>query len=77
MCGFQEIQFIDKKQMHYVFTIYDWPFLLFEVLYEAIGASFDRTDIRLRFLVTKRLSDLDKMYWPSVEHKDISTLLED
>jgi hypothetical protein len=35
----------------YVYTISDWPFVLFEVLYEAIGLSFERTSIKLRFHV--------------------------
>jgi len=35
----------------YVFTISDWPFVLFEVLYSAIGLEFDRTSINLKFHV--------------------------
>lgn len=35
----------------YSFTLQDWPFVLFDVLNSAIGDSFDRTQIKLRFSV--------------------------
>ncbi|MDK9706771.1 MAG: hypothetical protein OEL83_06935 [Desulforhopalus sp.] len=35
----------------YVYTIIGWPFVLFEVLYDAIGLPFERTSIKLRFHV--------------------------
>jgi hypothetical protein len=35
----------------YAYTTNDWPFVLFEVLYDAIGQSFERTSIKLKFHV--------------------------
>jgi len=35
----------------YVYTINDWPFVLFEVLYGVIGVPFERTSIKLKFKV--------------------------
>ena len=76
MCGLQEVKYDQGEQVHYVFRAYDWPFLLFEVLHSAIGASFDRTDIHLTFHVTKECGD-QVMRWPSVGHKEIRLLCQD
>ena len=35
----------------YVYSVSDWPFVLFEVLYKAIDVPFDRTSIKLLFQV--------------------------
>lgn len=35
----------------YYYSLNQWPFVLFEVLYAAIGVPFDRTSIRLKFRV--------------------------
>jgi len=35
----------------YVYTVSDWPFVLFEVLYKAIDVPFERTSIKLLFKV--------------------------
>jgi hypothetical protein len=76
MCGLQEVKYDQGEKVHYVFTAYDWPFLLFEVLHSAIGASFDRTDIHLTFQVSKYCGD-QVMRWPSVDHKAIRLLCSD
>ena len=35
----------------YVYSLREWPFVLFEVLYAAIGVAFERTSIKLKFQV--------------------------
>lgn len=76
MCGLQEVECDGEDKVYYVVTAYDWPFLLFEVLYSAIGVSFDRTDIKLSFQVRKASLD-HVLYWPFVEHKAIRSLCSD
>lgn len=39
-----------------IYSISGWPFILFEVIYMAIGINFDRTLINLRFNITLRNS---------------------
>lgn len=67
-------QRMDNK---YVVSVSDWPFVLFEVLYAAIGESFDRTQIRLRFFLFAQGADLPGVFYlPAVAHKDLSSTLE-
>lgn len=40
----------DQDKTH-VYTLTDWPFVLFEVLYAALGEEFDRTSIKLKFFI--------------------------
>lgn len=60
----------------YVYTLSDWPFVLFEVLYSALGEKFDRTSIKLKFFiqVIKSEEGIVENY-PSVDHEYVSELL--
>ncbi|CZV49442.1 hypothetical protein [Enterobacter hormaechei] len=60
----------------YVYTLLDWPFVLFEVLYSALGEEFDRTSIKLKFFiqVIKPEEGIIANH-PSVEHEKIAELL--
>lgn len=40
---------VPYKTGHYVYSLGQWPFVLFEVLYEAINIPFDITNIDLKF----------------------------
>ncbi|WOI84504.1 MULTISPECIES: hypothetical protein [Enterobacteriaceae] len=60
----------------YVYTLSDWPFVLFEVLYSAIGEEFDRTSIKLKFVIQVSNTGEDFVVnYPSVEHEKITELL--
>lgn len=53
-----------------VYTVSDWPFILFETLYSSIGIKFDRTNINLTFQV--KVFSKDKSYrttYDGVSHK--------
>jgi len=57
----------------HVFSTQDWPFVLFEVLYSAIGRRFDRTKINLKVSIF----DIDKaQFFQAIEHKDLPAFLE-
>ncbi|WP_447981800.1 hypothetical protein [Achromobacter kerstersii] len=61
-----------------LFSVSDWPFVLFEVLYSAIDIRFDRTSINLRYCVTDG-SDPESGTWrifPSVPACDLRSHLE-
>lgn len=60
----------------FVYTLSDWPFVLFEVLYSALGEEFDRTSIKLKFFieVMKPEEDIVERY-TSVEHGHVTALL--
>ncbi|GFM90405.1 hypothetical protein [Pseudomonas cichorii] len=58
----------------HVFSTQGWPFVLFEVLYSAIGKKFDRTEINLKFSVF----DIDNhQIFQTLEHKDLPAFLEE
>lgn len=57
----------------YVYTLSDWPFILFEVLYLALGEEFDRTTIKLKFFI--QIMD-DAIFYPSVEHEYVNDTLK-
>ena len=60
----------------YVYTLTDWPFALFEVLYSALGEQFDRTSIKLKFFIqVMKPEEGVVVNHPSVEHDKISELL--
>ncbi|SAE41789.1 Uncharacterised protein [Enterobacter hormaechei] len=60
----------------FVYTLSDWPFVLFEVLYSALGEEFDRTSIKLKFFIQVMNSGEDFVVnYPSVEHEKVSELL--
>ena len=60
----------------YVYTLSDWPFVLFEVLYSALGEEFDRTSIKLKFFIKVINTDESTMeYYSSVAHEDVTALL--
>lgn len=53
-----------------VYTIRDWPFVLFETLYSAIGIQFDRTNINLTFQVMVWSKDMSHVTtYNGVNHK--------
>jgi hypothetical protein len=57
----------------YAYTTSDWPFVLFEVLYDAIGHPFERTSIKLKFHVqffSKAEPNIVGSY-PVVAHQDL------
>lgn len=52
-----------------VFSINDWPFILFEVLYIALGIPFQRTSIKLKFQVMLHYPDNLRYRWlDDVDH---------
>lgn len=54
----------------YVYSITDWPFILFETLYAAIDLPFDRTTIDLSFLVQIESEDCSTLTsYNNVKHK--------
>ncbi|MDO8454662.1 MAG: hypothetical protein Q7S59_08845 [Sulfurimonas sp.] len=56
----------------YVYSISDWPFILFETLYAAIDLPFDRTTINLKFQVQVFSDDHKFMTtYNNVDHKDL------
>ncbi|MEP8538601.1 hypothetical protein ACMGGX_05750 [Enterobacter sp. BNK-29] len=60
----------------YVYTLSDWPFVLFEVLYSALGEEFDRTSIKLKFFIQIMNSGEDFVVnYPSVDHEKVAELL--
>lgn len=60
----------------YVYTLSDWPFVLFEVLYSALGEEFDRTSIKLKFVIQVSNSGEDFIVrYPSVDHEKVAELL--
>jgi hypothetical protein len=60
----------------YVYTLSDWPFVLFEVLYSALGEEFDRTSIKLKFFIKVINTDESTIeYYSSVAHEDVTALL--
>ncbi|MGE4268324.1 MAG: hypothetical protein AB7F25_12890 [Deferribacterales bacterium] len=62
----------ESKEGANVFTIQDWPFILFEVLYSALGISFDRTTIKLKFQVQVESTNGSYItYYSCVEHNDL------
>lgn len=65
----------DGKQGKYFFQFNDWPFILFEALYAAIGMSFHAHDIKLKFLV-RFFSDDGLSYREinNVDHRDLVEL---
>lgn len=65
----------------YFYSVREWPFVLFEVLYSAIGVTFERTSIRLKFQVRffNSSEPLKVVTLDGVEHallKDIHSLEE-
>jgi hypothetical protein len=59
----------------YVYTLSDWPFVLFEVLYSALGEEFDRTSIKLKFFIKVINTDESTIeYYSSVAHEDVTAL---
>lgn len=63
-----------ESDSKHVFHTQDWPFVLFEVLYSAIGRKFDRTKIKLKFSVF----DINKLqFFRTIEHKDLPSFLEE
>ncbi len=62
-----------EHEPKHTFTTRDWPFVLFEVLYSAIGKQFDRTNINLKFSII----DTDKnKFFPQINHRDLPAFLE-
>lgn len=61
-----------EQDSKYVYCLKDWPFVLFEVLYSAMGEIFDRTQIKLNMYVF----DTGKGFIPSVAHSDLPDILE-
>lgn len=60
----------------YVYTLTDWPFALFEVLYSALGEEFDRASIKLKFFIqVMKPEEGIVVNHPSVEHDKIAELL--
>lgn len=63
-----------------VYTISDWPFILFETLYSAIGIKFDRININLTFQVRIFSKDISSTtIYDGVAHKylkDFETFIE-
>lgn len=57
-----------------VFTLQDWPFVLFEVLYSALGISFERTSIKLKFQVM--VTHPNNLYHKWIDEVDHSSLLD-
>ncbi|KGM06126.1 hypothetical protein LP43_1999 [Methylophaga thiooxydans] len=56
----------------YVYIINNWPFVLFEVLYAALGIDFDRTSIRLKFQVMVYSTDESVVTtYNHVDHKHL------
>lgn len=53
----------------------DWPFLLFEALYDAIGIPFDRTSIDLSFQVYRETDSPCYPTWGKVPHSSLYSLL--
>jgi hypothetical protein len=75
-CGFSEVQWDRKKKLNYHYIVRDWPFLLFEILHEAIGIEFDRTMIDLWVQVVKRDRSQGLIWrWPFVKHSQIKDLV--
>ena len=79
------INIIDKKihyggvhqdqDNRYVYTLSDWPFVLFEVLYAALGEEFDRTTIKLLFFI-QVFEGKHLRFYSSVEHAQVRTVLK-
>ncbi|MFN6132013.1 MAG: hypothetical protein ACK46L_03730, partial [Synechococcaceae cyanobacterium] len=72
--GYEEIGFNKKENIHYAYHIYDWPFVLFEVIYEALDIAFERTSINLSLCVEIR-DDSGVLRYPYVKHSELSYLL--
>lgn len=45
---FSEVVFNGQEGVYYSYQIDDWPFVLFEVLWDAVGHEFDRTSIQIK-----------------------------
>ena len=74
----QKISYMGSHQEHerlssggaYVYTINNWPFVLFETLYTALGMLFDRTSINLKFRVMVFSDDRSTVTtYNDVQHK--------
>lgn len=62
---------------HYVYSLNQWPFVLFQVLYEAIKIPFDVTDIDLKFyLLVINSSNNTSMRIPYLSHSEFKKNLE-
>lgn len=56
----------------YCYSISDWPFILFETLYDAIKVQFDRTEINLTFQVEVWHENENKVTtYNGVKHKNL------
>jgi hypothetical protein len=60
----------------YYYSLSDWPFVLFEVLYAALGEKFDRTTIKLKFFI-QSFDEECPYFFSSVEHALVSKVLKD
>jgi hypothetical protein len=64
----------------YIYTINNWPFVLFEALYAALGIHFDRTSVSLKFQVMVFSDDESTVTtYNNVDHKylkDCDTFLK-
>jgi len=59
-----------KSGDEYVYTISDWPFILFETLYSAIDIEFDRININLKFQVMiSSKGTNDRIIYNGIAHK--------
>ncbi|PQZ67642.1 hypothetical protein CQ050_17410 [Achromobacter sp. MYb9] len=61
------------------YTVSDWPFVLFEVLYSAIGVPFSRTSIKLNFFIldsSRGVDTVSMQILPSVSFAQLPTTLQ-
>ena len=60
-----------KQNDAYIYSTY-WPFILFEILHDAVGSKFHRTDIDVRFEVMFLHDDFPSRFIrPKVRHRDL------
>lgn len=74
LSGHQEIEEV-KTGGVYSYDFSDWPFVLFETLYAAIGVPFDRSDIDLKFHVQIH-DDSSVTVLNGIDHKLLKPLAE-
>ncbi|WP_342066943.1 hypothetical protein [Achromobacter kerstersii] len=73
---------VERKASDYglvSYSISDWPFVLFEVLYSAIGVQFSRSVIKLKFVIldSSRGADTGRTHvWPSVQFSELPATLD-
>lgn len=70
-CSFSD-KIPERKSL--MFEVHDWPFVLFEVLYDRIGVPFDRISLNLNFQVYLPSDKPMFPRWSSVPHSSLHSL---